>query len=140
MDVKLAVLADAANVSREGKLNILGVFNVIYAASFPALHPPMYLVLNFEANNVEAGKTKTIEIVFQDEDGVKLGSITGSCVVPKGEAGYPIQINHVQRIPSTPFQKPGDYEFKILINEDPKETISLRVVPMKSGTGEGKSK
>ena len=36
MDVSLARLADAANTSRDGKLNLLGIFDAIQA---PALRP-----------------------------------------------------------------------------------------------------
>ena len=50
MDVTLALLADAANVSQDGKLNILGIFNGLGAAAFPATHPSMHLVLRFEAS------------------------------------------------------------------------------------------
>jgi hypothetical protein len=135
MEVKLALLADAANVSREGKLNILGIFNTIHAGSFPAVHPKMYLVLSFETTNAEAGKTKRVEIVFVDADDTKLGSIAGKLIVPKGEPGYPIQINHIFPIPPTPFSKPGDYVFNISINEDHKKAVSLKVVQLKTAGG-----
>src|SRR6185436_5289009 len=48
VDVKLALLADGANATAEGKLNILGIFNALHAASFPCAHPHMCLVLRFE--------------------------------------------------------------------------------------------
>ena len=39
MEVKVALLADGANVSREGKLNLLGIFDTLFARSFPTTHP-----------------------------------------------------------------------------------------------------
>jgi hypothetical protein len=42
MNVTLAVLADYADFSVEGKLNIMGIFNVSYAQSLPMQHPPMH--------------------------------------------------------------------------------------------------
>ena len=48
MHVKVALLADYSNVSREGKLNILGIFDTIYAPTFPTTHPHMQLVIRFE--------------------------------------------------------------------------------------------
>jgi hypothetical protein len=50
MHVNLAVLCDAANVSREGKLNILGEFDSIHASSFPLTYPTMVLVVRMEAH------------------------------------------------------------------------------------------
>ena len=128
MDVALAVLADSANVSREGKLNLLGIFNAIFIKSFPAVHPSMYLVMNFEMANVEAGRIKEIELVFSGPDGNKLGSITGKLVVPKGDPGYPTQVGHVIPLPPLKFDKPGDYAFNVMINGDPKKSLSLRVM------------
>ena len=129
MNVTLALLADSANVSQEGKLNLLGIFNVLYAHTFPAMHPQLQLVLNFEATNAEAGRQKTVDIEFRDADGHKMGSMTGKLVVPRAEAGHPVRINHILPISGLRFEKPGDYEFHIFINEDDKATVSLRVIP-----------
>src|SRR6266516_3887748 len=62
MEVKLALLADGANVSREGKLNLLGIFDTLFARSFPTTHPQMQLVIRFEAAAQEAGSTRQVEI------------------------------------------------------------------------------
>lgn len=132
MEVTLALLADAANISREGKLNLLGIFNTIYANSFPAIHPKMQLVLSFESTHAEVGRQKNIEIVLFGADNDKIGSIVGKFAVPKGEAGYPIQINHIVDIPPLRLEKPGDYVFRILINGEDKKFSPLRVVAGKS--------
>ena len=55
MDVDLAVIADAANVSQEGKLNILGVFDTIWARVFPFRHASMVFVLRVRADFTEQG-------------------------------------------------------------------------------------
>lgn len=68
MNVAFALLADAANQSREGKLNILGAFGEIYATNFPARHPEMHLVLRLDASPAEAGLRKKIRIIFLDQD------------------------------------------------------------------------
>jgi len=41
MRVSFALFADAANLSQEGKLNILGVFDALQVATLPAVHPRM---------------------------------------------------------------------------------------------------
>ena len=50
MLVKLAVLADYANVTSDGKLNILGIFDRMNVLNLPAVHPQMNLVLRLEAH------------------------------------------------------------------------------------------
>jgi hypothetical protein len=39
MHVSFALFADAANLSQEGKLNILGVFDAVQVATMPTVHP-----------------------------------------------------------------------------------------------------
>ena len=95
MEIKLAALADAANVSQEGKLNLLGIFNAVNATAFPSVHLSAQLVLSLEASSVEAGRSKKLEIEFRDADGNKQGSIAATFIVPKGPAGYPITMSRI---------------------------------------------
>ncbi len=55
MRVALGVLADYANVSADGKLNIMGVFQIVNVIQFPHVHAQMDLVLTLEADPSEAG-------------------------------------------------------------------------------------
>lgn len=137
MEVPLAVLADAANVSREGKLNIFGIFGRIIASNFPSLHPQMQLVLTFEAESVEGGQEKKIEVRLMDGDGNMVLAITGTLKVPKAKnPAYPIVINHIFPLPGVPFPKAGDYAFKILVNGETKKTVPL-LVAQRLSQGEG---
>jgi len=43
MHVTFALFADAANLSQEGKLNILGVFDALQVGALPAVHPRAHL-------------------------------------------------------------------------------------------------
>ena len=90
MEVPLAVLADAANVSREGKLNIFGIFNRLWAIKFPAKHPQAQLVMVFEADAGEAGQKKTVGVLLRDSDGNKIFGIEGEFVLPKAKPGQPM--------------------------------------------------
>ena len=127
MEVPFAVLADAANVSLEGKLNIFGIFNRISAAVFPMRHPQMQLVLAFEADAAEAEQVKPIEVQLRDSDGNKMVSIAGKLKVPTVQSGEPIRINHILPLVGLGFEKPGDYVFKILVNGETKTQIPFAV-------------
>ncbi|MFA5148976.1 MAG: hypothetical protein WC491_07635 [Candidatus Omnitrophota bacterium] len=128
MDVKLAVLADYSNVSREGKLNILGIFGAIHCRVFPATHPQMQLVMSLEAMPVEAGQPKKIEVKLVDSDGKQLFGISGQLELKAAKAGEPIRNNHILQLNNIIFEKPGDYAFHILVGDDLKETVPLKVI------------
>ena len=51
MHVAFALFADAANLSQEGKLNILGVFDAVQVATMPTVHPRATLVLRLKGTN-----------------------------------------------------------------------------------------
>lgn len=127
MEVSFALLADAGNISREGKLNILGAFDRIHGTKFPLTWPRMVLVTRFVASPVEYGQEKTLEIVTLDADGKKLGAAKGKMRVPTGQAGRQLKINHVLPMAVT-FPSTGQYSIEILVNGEPKATVPLEVV------------
>jgi hypothetical protein len=130
MQIPLALLADYANVSAEGKLNIMGAFDVINARRFPAVHAQMHLVFRVEANSAEAGSTRRLEIKLMAADGQPLLSLGGELAigvrgpVPLGEM---LTSNHIIGLQAVRFEKPGAYQFAILINGDTKAIVPLKV-------------
>ncbi len=138
MDVAFALLADAANVSREGKLNILGSFDRIYGSKFPLTWPRMVLVTRFVASAAEFGTEKSIEIVTLDADGKRLGTASGKMTLPKGQAGRQLKINHVLPMTMT-FPAPGQYSIEILVNGEPKATVPLEVVQREEKKQDGQA-
>lgn len=132
MDVTLALLADAANVTQDGKLNVLGTFDSINASTFPCTHPMMHLVMRFESHRVEIGQTKQIEIRLVDSDGGQLGSISGSLQVPDAPPGNRVSVGNILPLANTQFPAPGAYSFVIMINGEVKAEIRLTVTDTKS--------
>jgi hypothetical protein len=127
MEVTLALLADYANVSQEGKLNVMGVFDHIWAKKFPAVHPEMRLVFRLEAGPAERGTEKVIEVKLLDADGKVLQHLKGQFTVP-AESPYPtIDIDQILRFATVSFEKPGDYTFHILVGGDEKGKVSFSV-------------
>src|SRR5687768_18609054 len=93
VEVPLALLADAANTTENGKLNVLGVFSQLLPAELPYVHPVMTLVIKFEADTVERGSQKDIEIRLVDADGKPIISMKSPMVVPNETVpGRPIEI------------------------------------------------
>ncbi|MEX2246711.1 MAG: hypothetical protein WEC75_08480 [Dehalococcoidia bacterium] len=126
MDVTLALIADAANVSRENKLNILGAFGNINAREFPATWPRMVLVLSLEASSAEVGTKKQLEIRILDADGAQVRTISGAFTVPSPRRpGHQVRLNQIVQLINVTFPHPGDYVFAVLLNGDTKREIPL---------------
>ena len=83
VDVAVAVLADYANVSREGKLNIMGIFQEINAPFLPFPLPQMYLVMSLTAAPAEFDTVRNIRVALQHSDGEELLQIEGQLRVPR---------------------------------------------------------
>jgi hypothetical protein len=127
MKVSLALLADAANVSREGKLNILGVFDRIHAKSFPVVHAQMKLVIRLEASPAEIGSKHNVEIKLLSENGEAVLGIKGQVELRGAPPGHPLRMDQVVSMNNVRFKTPGHYEFAILIDNDQKATVPLVV-------------
>ena len=55
MRVAFALFADAANLSQEGKLNVLGVYDALQVAALPAVHPRANLVVHMKGSGADVG-------------------------------------------------------------------------------------
>ena len=69
MDLRYAHLADFASVDANGKLTIVGAFDIVWVGApvRPIPFPPFYLVAGFEASIVE-GADHEVEIQLMNED------------------------------------------------------------------------
>lgn len=128
MDVKQVILADYANVSREGKLNVLGIFTQIFVRAFPVVHAQMQLIVSWQAARAESGKAKKLEVQLVDEDGKKLFTVGGEFVVPEGQPGRIISGNHIMGFNGVKFEKPGQHAFHVLFNDDLKGSATCDVI------------
>jgi hypothetical protein len=76
MHVSFALFADAANLSQEGKLNILGVFDALQVGSLPALHPRATLVVHLKGSTADVGNHR-VSLQWLSPSGTQLWSSEG---------------------------------------------------------------
>jgi hypothetical protein len=135
VDVTVAVLADYANVSREGKLNIMGIFQEVNAPFLPFPLPQMYLVLSFSAGPAEVGKQRDVRVVLLDSDGAEILALEAQLQIPRAtRPGSRVSINEAIGLAGVTFQRAGSYAFHILVGGDEKATVPLHAnVPETGG-------
>jgi hypothetical protein len=133
MQVKLAVLADYANVTTEGKLNILGIFDRIQVARLPAVHPQMQFILRLEAHPAERDRAHGLEIRLHDPDGKTAFELKGE-VVPRG--GGPVETissNQIVTINNLNLEQTGEFLFVVFVDNDLKAELPLVVEQARNG-------
>lgn len=134
MEVNLAVLADYANVSQDGKLNIMGIFQEVNAPSLPFPLPQMYLVMSLSAGPAEFNSQRQIRVVLLRADGQEILGLEGHVQVPEPvRAGSRAYINETIGLAGVQFDQAGDYGFSILIGGDEKATVPLHVNDLNRG-------
>ncbi|NIR43904.1 MAG: hypothetical protein GWN99_08055 [Gemmatimonadetes bacterium] len=127
MEIDLAVVADAANVSQEGKLNVMGVFDTIWAREFPFRHAAMVFVLRVRADFTEQGDHGLV-VRLMDADGGQLFKAEGPLKVPQGTPGRPLKPHVILGLAGITFQRPGDYSFEVMLDGDHLKSIPLHVM------------
>jgi hypothetical protein len=128
MELAFLLVADYANTTGDGKLNVMGIFQSIFAAQFPVAHPEMYFIAQFTAGPAEYGRRRKLEIKLLDEDAAQeIVSFSTEVEIPRGAGGQRVNIPAVLRLVNTVFPKPGTYEFSVVLDEDLKGSLAIQV-------------
>src|SRR5437588_4076279 len=138
MEVSLAVLADYANISQEGKLNILGIFNTVFVQSFPGGLPQCFLVIRLVAEVEEKGTQHQLQCRMTDPDGKWLTNLAVELSVPaEGPPGPPGIDLILPAAPLVRFERDGPHELKVFLDE--KEQRAIKVTASRLPPPQGSS-
>lgn len=127
MQVKLALLADYANVTADGKLNIMGIFDRITVTELPAMHPQMQFVLQLWAHPAERDRQHWVEIRLHDPDGQAVFELKGELTPRGGGPGQAVSGNQIITINNLTLAKTGEYNFVVFVDNDLKTEVPLMV-------------
>ena len=127
MNIQVAVLCDAAT-DDNGKLNLLGAFDTIYARELPAIHPQCSVALRVTFFNGDEGK-HTLRLNFVDADG---RSIMPDFPPIPVEVTLPDDVhfgtrNFIINIQQLKFDEPGLYSVDISLDDQSQANIPLLV-------------
>jgi len=115
MTVDFAVACDYAIIDQHGKLSVLGIFQHIWAARFPTVHPRLHLVVRLHGRRTEVGEHR-LRIRLLDEEDAEVLSGDGAVNFNEPAAGVTdLEAGAVLAF-DVPFQKPGRYRFEIAVD------------------------
>jgi len=131
MKIQIAVLCDAAT-DDNGKLNILGAFDTIFAPAWPAVHPQCAVALRitFMSGDGDEGERK-LKLNFVDADGRNImPPIDIPVTVMMPEDAHFVTRNFVVNIQGLKFSEAGLYSVDVRMDDKSRAAIPLWVKPL----------
>jgi hypothetical protein len=126
MKVDFAVVCDYAVVDQYGKLSVMGIFQHIWVAQFPAVHPRLHLVLRLKGKRTEVGQHDT-QIRLLDADGAEVLSGSGTVTLAEPPAGVTEIEAGAILVFDVPFARAGRYVFEITVDGEVQAAVPLTV-------------
>ena len=127
MNIQVAVLCDAAT-DDNGKLNLLGAFDTIYARELPTAHPQCAVALRVTFSSADEGAHE-LKLNFVDADG---HSVTPDFPPIHLEVALPGDMhfgtrNFIVNIQQLKFENPGLYSIDVSLDGHPQASVPLLV-------------
>ena len=127
MNIQVAVLCDAAT-DDNGKLNLLGAFDTIYARELPAIHPQCAVALRVTFSSEDEGK-HNLRLNFVDADGRSImpdfPSIPVEVTLPE-DMHFGTR-NFIFNLQQLKFDEPGMYSVDVIVDDHPQASVPLTV-------------
>ncbi|MHC5119734.1 MAG: DUF6941 family protein [Planctomycetota bacterium] len=115
MNMEAFLLCDAAT-DQNGKLNVLGAFDNIFAKETPVRHRGCSIAARIRFSKIEAGD-HSVEIFIVDADGNSIGpKLEGGISVRIGDNAPDAVVNLILNMQNLEFQQYGQYQIDLAID------------------------
>ena len=126
MNIEAFLLCDCATQS-QGKLNVLGAFDSIFAKKIPAVHPACAVAVRIRFEKIEEGK-HNIRVDVIDEDGKMIIPRLDTNISVKAEADIGSSVaNLVLNIQRLKFENYGQYRIDLAIDGQLRGSLPINV-------------
>jgi hypothetical protein len=133
MDVEAFLLCDAAT-EQQGKLNVLGAFDSIFAKKVPTVHPACAIAARLRFSKVEQGE-HAVKISVIDEDGKEVvpkleGKVSvrvGPASPAGGDEANSAVINLILNFQRLKLPEYGEYRVDLAVDGEQKASLPLFV-------------
>lgn len=126
MKIDFAVVCDYALVDQYGKLSVMGIFQHIWVAQFPAVHPRLHLVLRLKGKRTEVGQHQ-VKIRLTGPDGSEILSGDGTVNFAEPPAGITEIEAGAILVFDVPFAQAGRYQYEITVDGGMQTTLPITV-------------
>ncbi len=124
--MSFALFADAANLSQEGKLNVLGVFDALQVATLPAIHPRAHLVVHLKGTAIDIGE-HTVTFRWLSPSGQELWNSSGDLNVGAPPPGVTeMDLPLIAQL-DLPMDAGGSYTMAIAIDGEHTADVKIQV-------------
>ncbi len=124
MQIEAFLLCDAAT-EQQGKLNVLGAFDAIYAPKVPAVHPHCVVAARIRFGKLEDGEHQ-LRLHVIDQDGKEIiPRLDGEISVRFGDRQESAVVNFLFHLQGVKFEKHEQYRIDLAIDGDIKASLPL---------------
>lgn len=129
MKIEIFSLCDAAT-DNQGKLNILGTFDQIYAAKIPVVHPACAIAMRLRFDKMEEGIHR-VKLQLVNPDGVPVFRPMEGEVNPRmADDVESMAVNLILNFQHIKFDEYADYQINLTIDDVGMAVLPLRVREM----------
>ncbi len=126
MNIEAFLLCDAAT-DQQGKLNVLGAFDSIFAEKMPVKHPACAVAVRIRFERIEEGD-HPIRINIIDEDGNPIGPKLDGNISMKTKPGLDSPaVNLILNMQRLEFKKYGKYRIDLAIDGQIQSSLPLHI-------------
>ncbi|HEY0971462.1 MAG TPA: hypothetical protein VGE02_10900 [Gemmatimonadales bacterium] len=125
MHVSFALFADAANLSQEGKLNILGVFDAVQVATLPTVHRRATLIVHLKGDRRDVGSHR-LTLRWLSPSGHELWASHGEVQVQGAPESEMMDLPVIAAV-DLPLDHPGTYAMNVTVDDGPVAAVPLHV-------------
>ena len=127
METSFIFCRDATS-DAEGRLNIAGVYNELYAPGFPARQDRLVLAGVVTWDSGELGRV-SFQVDLMDPSGSSVFTVEGHTeVIPRSDSDAPPKTQLILPLEKVTFNEPGRYRAAIRINDEDVTGPSLYVL------------
>ena len=138
MRILIAALCDRVTTTPDGKLDLRGVFQDLYAPGFPACQDAITLVLVLEWDRDDHGR-HNFRVDVRDPEGRPTLTLEGQSEVTPAPAGRPpARTQLVMPIEDVVFPMPGRYALDVRVKGRTLAGPSLHLVEIEDGNGDSR--
>jgi len=127
MNLILSLACDDARVHPNGKMDVIGIFNELYAPGFPATQDRLTVVFVVEWDRTESGRIPLRADLMDEADQMVLTIQGHTDVDPRGADRAPAQTRLILPIEELVFPHAGRYHFRLRAGDKEVRALSLFV-------------